>query len=80
MKRIILFLLVFSVALIAMSSVSAASDAGLDINHDGRHIHNIPGLEPFNPLVPFTPRPVFPIIGPEPIEPSYPYPDPEVLQ
>ncbi|WP_296795058.1 hypothetical protein [uncultured Methanobrevibacter sp.] len=79
MKKIIVVLLVLSVAFVAMSSVSAASDFGLDINHDGRH-HNIPTVEPFNPIVPFSPRPVFPIIGPEPFVPSGPFPDPEVLQ
>ena len=76
MKKIIVVLLVLSVAFVAMSSVSAASDFGLDINHGGRH-HNIPTIVPFDPTVP---RPAVPVIGPEPFEPFRPLPDPEVLQ
>ncbi|WP_296887178.1 hypothetical protein [uncultured Methanobrevibacter sp.] len=79
MKKIIVVLLVLSVAFVAMSSVSAASDFGLDINHGGRH-HNIPTIEPFDPTVHWNPRPVFPVIGPEPFVPLGPLPDPEVLQ
>lgn len=79
MKKIIVALLVLSVAFVAMSSVSAASDFGLDINHGGRHSY-IPRFEPFDPTVPLIPHPAVPVIGPEPFGPSYTYSDPEVLQ
>ncbi|WP_296887180.1 hypothetical protein [uncultured Methanobrevibacter sp.] len=79
MKKIIVVLLVLSVAFVAMNSVSAASDFGLDINHGGRHSY-IPRFEPFDPTVPLIPHPAVPVIGPEPFESSGSLPDSEILQ